>query len=179
MEVAFRAWVSVTPYYLEELSPTTSPIGLHPPLLRALLINGFRIPTPIQRIAIPSLLASPPRDLVGMARTGSGKTLAYMVPLLQRLGGRHNVTFGVRALILIPSRELALQIMKVGKDLSRAWHKTGAGHAGDGPDNDGSKSQSLRWSLIIGGESLNGQFDMVANNPDVYVNDEPLLTSMY
>ena len=53
--------------------------GLHPHLLRALTLQGYRTPTPIQRATIPSLLATPPRDLVGMARTGSVKTLAYMI----------------------------------------------------------------------------------------------------
>ncbi|KAG8689686.1 ATP-dependent RNA helicase dbp10, partial [Ceratobasidium sp. 395] len=92
-------------------------MGLNPLLLRSLLLRGFKTPTPIQRQSIPALLSTPPRDLVGMARTGSGKTLAYMVPLVQRLGGRHATSFGARALVLVPARELALQVLKVGKDL--------------------------------------------------------------
>ena len=92
------------------------------PLLRSLTLRGYKVPTPIQRLAIPPLLASPPRDLVGMARTGSGKTLAYMTPLVQRLGGRHTTTFGTRALISVPARELAVQVLKVGKELVRGWN---------------------------------------------------------
>ncbi|KAI0930438.1 hypothetical protein AcV5_007151 [Taiwanofungus camphoratus] len=145
-------------------------MGLHPWLLRSLTLQGFRIPTPIQRLAIPALLSNPPRDLVGMARTGSGKSLAYMVPLVQRLGGRHSSTFGARALILLPSRELALQILKVGKELARGWHAGDGDHAGDVKDtDDGKKSQSLRWSLIVGGEGLDEQFEMITQNPDIII----------
>ncbi|TBU33897.1 ATP-dependent RNA helicase DBP10 [Dichomitus squalens] len=145
-------------------------MGLHPWLLRSLTLQGFRIPTPIQRLSIPALLANPPRDLVGMARTGSGKSLAYLVPLVQRLGGRHSATFGARALILLPARELALQILKVGKELARGWHAGEGDHAGDTQDVDeGKKGQSLRWGLVVGGESLDEQFEMISNNPDVII----------
>ncbi|KAG8934146.1 ATP-dependent RNA helicase dbp10 [Tulasnella sp. 417] len=144
-------------------------MGLHPSLLRALLLNGYQTPTPIQRLAIPSLITSPPRDLVGMARTGSGKTLAYIVPLIQRLGGRHSSTFGARAVVLVPTRELALQIVKVGKELSRGWNKEGVIHAGDARDKRETSSHNLRWSLVVGGDSLDDQFNTIANNPDVIV----------
>lgn len=104
-----------------------------------------------------------------MARTGSGKTLAYMVPLVQRLGGRHTHTFGARAIILVPARELAVQVVKVGKALVRGWTND-AHHAGDdGGDSSNSKGESLRWSLIVGGEGLDEQFEMISNNPDMYV----------
>lgn len=129
-------------------------MGLHAPLLKALLMRGFTTPTPIQRLAMPSIIASPPRDLVGMARTGSGKTLAYLVPLIHRLGARHSPTFGCRALVLVPTRELALQVLKVGKDLGR-----GARDEGEG----------LRWGLVVGGEGLDDQFDMISSNPDVII----------
>jgi ATP-dependent RNA helicase DDX54/DBP10 len=144
--------------------------GLHPSLLRSLTLQGYRIPTPIQRLSIPALLSNPPRDLVGMARTGSGKSLAYMIPLVQRLSGRHATTFGARALILLPARELALQVLKVGKELARGWHGSSGEHAGDGKDTeDGKKGQSLRWGLVVGGEGLDEQFEMITGNPDVYV----------
>ncbi|KAK0241592.1 P-loop containing nucleoside triphosphate hydrolase protein [Armillaria nabsnona] len=145
-------------------------MGLHPSLLRSLNLQGFRVPTPIQRLSIPALLASPPRDLVGMARTGSGKSLAYMIPLVQRLGGRHSTTFGARALILLPTRELALQVLKVGKELARGWHSGEGTHAGDNKDTVSSKhGQSLRWCLIVGGEGMDEQFEMITNNPDVII----------
>lgn len=104
-----------------------------------------------------------------MARTGSGKSLAYMVPLVQRLGGRHSATFGARALILLPARELALQVLKVGKELARGWHSGDGDHAGEHKDTeDGKKGQTLRWGLVVGGESLDEQFEMISSNPDVY-----------
>ncbi|KAJ7680356.1 P-loop containing nucleoside triphosphate hydrolase protein [Mycena polygramma] len=145
-------------------------MGLHPSLLRSLTLQGYRIPTPIQRLSIPALLENPPRDLVGMARTGSGKSLAYMVPLVQRLSGRHATAFGARALILLPTRELALQLLKVGKELARGWHAGHGGHAGDGEEvEDSKKGESLRWSLIVGGEGLDEQFEMITSNPDIII----------
>lgn len=145
-------------------------VGLHPWLLRSLTLQGFRTPTPIQRQSIPVLLSNPPRDLVGMARTGSGKSLAFLVPLIQRLGGRHATSFGARALIMLPARELALQVMKVGKELARGWREGDGGHAGDKDNDDaedGKRGQALRWGLIVGGESLDEQFEMISSNPDV------------
>jgi ATP-dependent RNA helicase DDX54/DBP10 len=109
-----------------------------------------------------------------MARTGSGKTLAYMIPLVQRLGGRHVHAFGARAIILVPARELALQVIKVGKTLAKGWNCEAVPHAGDGHDVDDDNSkmgpgESLRWGLIVGGESMDEQFEMISGNPDVSV----------
>ena len=106
-----------------------------------------------------------------MARTGSGKSLAFLIPLVQRLGGRHSTTFGARALILLPTRELALQILKVGKELARGWRDGDGGHAGDkaGDHSEGrNRGQGLRWGLVVGGESMDEQFEMISSNPDVY-----------
>lgn len=109
-----------------------------------------------------------------MARTGSGKTLAYMVPLLNRLGGMHSPIFGARGLILVPTRELAIQVIKVGKELSRGWATSGSGtgaHAGDGSEEHASSSHkfgaSLRWALVVGGEGLDEQFEAISSNPDM------------
>jgi ATP-dependent RNA helicase DDX54/DBP10 len=106
-----------------------------------------------------------------MARTGSGKSLAFLIPLVQRLGGRHSSTFGARALILLPTRELALQILKVGKELARGWRDGEGDHAGD-KSSDRSESQNrgqgLRWGLVVGGESMDEQFEMISSNPDMY-----------
>jgi ATP-dependent RNA helicase DDX54/DBP10 len=146
-------------------------LGLSPWILRSLMLQGFRTPTPIQRLSIPVLLSNPPRDLVGMARTGSGKSLAFLVPLVERLGGRRSSTFGARALILLPTRELALQILRVGKELVRGWRDDGGEHAGDKAGDQSetrNRSQGLRWGLVVGGESMEEQFEMISSNPDVY-----------
>jgi ATP-dependent RNA helicase DDX54/DBP10 len=111
-----------------------------------------------------------------MARTGSGKSLAFLIPLVQRLGGRHSSTFGARALILLPTRELALQILKVGKELARGWRDGDGEHAGD-KEADRSESrnrgQGLRWGLVVGGEGMDEQFEMISSNPDVYAASFP------
>lgn len=128
--------------------------GVSPALVKALRLRGFKNPTPIQRAAIPSAISTPARDVLGMARTGSGKTLAYLIPLLTRLGGIRD-SRGVRALIMCPSRELAVQVLKAGKDLSRSLA------------NDTEEGQPLRWSLIMGGESLDAQFESLSSGPDM------------
>ncbi|CAD6897590.1 unnamed protein product [Tilletia controversa] len=144
-------------------------MGINPSLVRSLLLRGYANPTPIQRVAIPAILEQPTRDVVGMARTGSGKTLAYTIPLIQHLNGRHSTSFGVKALILCPSRELALQILRVGKDLARGW-KGGADGAEGGDDPSGlQRSEAIRWALIVGGEGMDEQFALMANNPDVVI----------
>jgi ATP-dependent RNA helicase RhlE len=87
--------------------PFTS-LGLAPELLRAVADEGYEQPTPIQREAIPLALAG--RDLIGSAQTGTGKTAAFLLPILQRLAGG---TPGVlRALVLVPTRELAEQVLE-------------------------------------------------------------------
>ncbi|EGG13117.1 uncharacterized protein MELLADRAFT_32308 [Melampsora larici-populina 98AG31] len=143
-------------------------LGLHPALLRAILLRGFTTPTPIQRAVLPHILASPARDVVGMARTGSGKTLAYLIPLIHKLGGRHNVLFGVRALVMVPTRELAVQVLKVGKDLAKGFVQGGGTQTGN-EEEGGGKGEGLRWGLIVGGDSLEEQFAMFASNPDVII----------
>jgi ATP-dependent RNA helicase RhlE len=88
-----------------------SALGLAPELLRAVSAQGYTDPTPVQRQAIPLVLAG--RDLLAGAQTGTGKTAAFVLPMLQRLaaseprgGGRPRI----RALILAPTRELAMQV---------------------------------------------------------------------
>ena len=85
-------------------------LGLSPALLRALAETGYTTPTPIQAQAIPLVLAG--HDLLGGAQTGTGKTAAFGLPLLQRLA-KETPPKGPRkprALILVPTRELAVQV---------------------------------------------------------------------
>jgi len=85
-------------------------LALAEPLLRALSAIGMVTPTPIQAQAIPALLEG--RDMLGVAQTGTGKTAAFGLPLLQQLSSRADALQpkSVRALILAPTRELAIQI---------------------------------------------------------------------
>ena len=92
--------------------------GLNPTVLANLVKLGFEAPTPIQARAIPLLLQG--HDLVGRARTGSGKTAAFGLPLIELVGRpRPGRTAGVRALVLTPTRELALQITVALRSFAR------------------------------------------------------------
>jgi ATP-dependent RNA helicase DeaD len=85
------------------------PFGLHPSLLEALGALGYEEPTPVQREALPPLLEG--RDVLGLAATGTGKTAAFALPMLQRLSaGKAAGTGAVSALVLVPTRELAVQV---------------------------------------------------------------------
>ena len=85
-----------------------SELNLVRPLLRAVEEQGYQKPSPIQAKAIPPVLQG--HDLLGCAQTGTGKTAAFALPILQRMVASHPSHKGVRALILTPTRELALQI---------------------------------------------------------------------
>src|SRR5262245_32088886 len=89
-------------------------LGLHADLARAVKELGFTRPTPIQEQAIPVILQG--RDILGGAQTGTGKTAAFLLPILHRLL-THPGRGGTRALILTPTRELALQIEDDFRDL--------------------------------------------------------------
>lgn len=118
--------------------------GLEKALLTAILKQGWSVPTPIQRKSIPVLLQG--NDVVAMARTGSGKTAAFLIPMLHQLKS-HSTTVGIRGVILSPSRELSLQILRCGLALN--------------------KGTGLRLAALVGGNSLEQQFEALATNPDV------------
>ena len=83
-------------------------LGLDPRLVQALTTLGYEEPTPIQRQAIPPLLAG--RDLIGQAAAGTGKTAAFALPLLQRLDALGRQRVRPSGLVLVPTRELAMQV---------------------------------------------------------------------
>ena len=96
-----------------DTSATFAELGLLPELLRAVSEQGYSQPTPIQRQAIPAVLAR--RDIMGSAQTGTGKTASFALPILQLLSGHANhspspARHPVRALVLTPTRELAVQV---------------------------------------------------------------------
>src|SRR5712664_4009296 len=97
-------------------------LGLAPELVRAVADEGYAHPTPIQSEAIPLALAG--RDLIGSAQTGTGKTAAFVLPILQRLSsGKRGA---LRALILVPTRELAEQVAASIRAYGRHTHVKGA-----------------------------------------------------
>ena len=121
-------------------------MNLPPEILRAIKRKGYRLPTPIQRRALPPALAG--HDVVAMARTGSGKTAAFAIPVVAALR-RHSPRAGARAVVLSPARELALQTHAALRDLA--------------------KYTDLRVAALVGGDALEHQFAELAANPDVLV----------
>ncbi|MGB2015445.1 MAG: DEAD/DEAH box helicase, partial [Flavobacteriales bacterium] len=75
---------------------------------------GYRLPTPIQSQAIPRILSG--QDLIGVAQTGTGKTGAYLLPILQKLRGRQDGQ--PRAVVLVPTKELALQVHRAAEEFA-------------------------------------------------------------
>ncbi|HVR80986.1 MAG TPA: DEAD/DEAH box helicase [Luteimonas sp.] len=129
---------------------TFESLGLMPELLRALAENNYTTPTPIQTEAIPLALAG--KDLLGGAQTGTGKTAAFALPLLQRLSQTEVAPGGPRkprALILTPTRELAVQV----NDSIRTY----------------GKHLKLSTAAIYGGAGMGPQFDLLRRGVDILV----------
>ena len=129
-------------------------LGLSPALAHAASTLGFSEPTPIQTEAIPVVLRG--ADLLGSAQTGSGKTAAFALPLLQRLQelpaeNRHQYGRAVRALIVVPTRELAAQVGEVVRDLAKAL------------------PQQPKVVVASGGVSINPQMMALRGGADVLV----------
>ncbi len=93
-------------------------LSLHPAILANIAAAGYSSPTPIQRQAIPTICKG--RDILGIAKTGSGKTASFVLPILQQLIGhsQQEKNRQPKALILVPTRELAMQVSEVAKSLS-------------------------------------------------------------
>jgi ATP-dependent RNA helicase RhlE len=126
-----------------------SELGIAEPLCRALAAENYTSPTPIQGRAIPSLLAG--RDLIAIAQTGTGKTAAFALPLLQHLAETREPAGarGARALILAPTRELAIQI----GDSIRTY----------------GRHLPLRHALVYGGVGQGPQVKALARGVDILV----------
>ena len=126
-----------------------SALGLTEPLLRVLHAEKYDTPTPIQQQAIPHLLAG--KDLLGIAQTGTGKTAAFGLPILQSLAARKERAEArtARALILAPTRELAIQINQALRTYGR--------------------NLSLRQAVIYGGVGQKSQVDAMRRGVDILV----------
>jgi ATP-dependent RNA helicase RhlE len=122
-------------------------LGLIDPILKALTAEGYTTPTPIQQQAIPFALAG--KDVLGCAQTGTGKTAAFSIPILQQLAQKESSKKGVRALILTPTRELAIQI----NDSLTAY----------------GKFLQLRHAVVFGGVSQLSQTNALKRGVDILV----------
>lgn len=123
-------------------------LGIVNPILKALEEEGYIAPSPIQEQAIPHLLEG--RDLLGCAQTGTGKTAAFAIPILQAIGEQHGGGHRpTRALILTPTRELAIQIEESFKAYGR--------------------HMNLRTVCIYGGVSQKPQVDQLKKGADIVV----------
>ncbi|NNN06232.1 MAG: DEAD/DEAH box helicase [Elusimicrobia bacterium] len=127
-------------------------LGLRTELLDAIKTLGYAAPMPIQEKSLPESMAG--RDVIGSAMTGSGKTMAFTLPLLQRLlddrdKDPHKGGPRVRALVLVPTRELAAQVEKSVGELAR--------------------NSPVKCALIIGGASFTTQRDALKKGAEVVV----------
>jgi ATP-dependent RNA helicase RhlE len=130
-------------------SVTFESFGFAAPILQALTKSGFHNPTPIQAGALPAGLAG--KDVLGIAQTGTGKTAAFALPILQQMAANplRPRRFATRALILSPTRELAVQI-------EQEFRKFGTGLA-------------LNTVLIVGGMGRGAQVNRMSRGADIVV----------
>ncbi len=146
-----------TPAAIEPARTGFAELGLSEPVLRAVAEMGYRHPTPIQEQAIPFVLMA--RDVMGTAQTGTGKTAGFTLPMLDILAGSRARARMPRSLILEPTRELALQVaenfIQYGKYLK------------------------LTHALIIGGESMSDQKDVLMRGVDVLIATPGRLLDMF
>jgi ATP-dependent RNA helicase RhlE len=130
-------------------NPGFARLGIGGPLLSAATRAGFKEPKPIQTLAIPPYLEG--RDVLGLAQTGSGKTAAFALPILSRIAalGTKRLPRTARALVLAPTRELAVQIEEVFRLLARGLH--------------------LSTALVLGGVSRASQVKRLHAGVDILV----------
>ena len=145
--------------YEAETAPESgfAALGLSEPILQAIREKGYTTPTPIQEQAIPYVLMG--RDVLGCAQTGTGKTAGFTLPMLDILSGSRARARMPRSLILEPTRELALQVaenfIEYGKHLK------------------------LTHALVIGGESMSDQKDILNRGVDVLIATPGRLIDMF
>lgn len=118
-------------------------LGIAPQLLTLLDKLGFTVPTPIQKQSIPVAIQG--KDIMGIAQTGTGKTLAFGVPMVQLLAQKK----GSHGLVLLPTRELALQVEQSLATLARPL--------------------GLKTTVLIGGESMSPQLRSLRAHPDIII----------
>ena len=117
-------------------------LGIAPKILEALERMKFTVPTPIQHKAIP--IAAAGKDIIGVAQTGTGKTLAFAIPIIQHLSQKKG-----RCLVLVPTRELAIQVDETFQKLAPLF--------------------GMRSAVIIGGASMHLQLQALRKNPRILI----------
>ena len=117
-------------------------LGIAPKILEILDRLHFTVPTPIQYQSIPTALSG--KDIMGIAQTGTGKTLAFGVPMVQRLA-----TSGGIGLVILPTRELALQVDETINKIGRGLN--------------------IRTAVLIGGQNMNRQIGLLRGKPDIII----------
>ncbi|MCK4913202.1 MAG: DEAD/DEAH box helicase [Planctomycetes bacterium] len=123
-------------------------IGLSDPLVKGILATGYKAPTEIQARVIPSAIGG--KDIIGCAQTGTGKTAAFVLPMLNRLSHeKHPKNKSPRALILTPTRELAVQIEKAIQGYGRYL--------------------DIKTLAIYGGVDIRGQIKKLRQGVDIIV----------
>ena len=122
-------------------------LGLMPELTRALADRDYVEPTQVQAKVIPEILAG--HDILAGSQTGTGKTAGFTLPLLQKLSANPNMSRSPRALVLVPTRELAAQVADSVKSYG--------------------KYLNLRTAVIFGGVSINPQIDALRRGQDILV----------
>jgi superfamily II DNA/RNA helicase len=127
--------------------PSFAELGLPADLITALHRRGIEAPFPIQAATMPDVLAG--RDVLGRGQTGSGKTLAFGLPLLARLAGRPTAPKSPRGLVLVPTRELAMQVHDALEPFAHAL--------------------GLEVRTVVGGTSFGKQVDALRRGADVVV----------
>jgi superfamily II DNA/RNA helicase len=149
---------------MTHLNPTFAELGVRDEIVRALSEDGKEHPFAIQELTLPLALAGD--DLIGQARTGMGKTLAFGVPLLQRIttDAERPLSGIPRALVVVPTRELCLQ---VSGDLAMAAKHLTAG--GASAPTEGTAERKLTVSSIYGGRPYEPQIEALQKGVDVVV----------
>lgn len=127
---------------------TFQTLDLSRPVLKGLASLGYTRPSPIQSASIPIALLG--KDIVAGAVTGSGKTAAYMIPVIERLVYKPTKVAATRVIVLTPTRELAIQVCDVGKNISRYVN-------------------NLTFGLAVGGLNLRQQEQQLKSRPDIVV----------
>ena len=117
-------------------------LGIVPKILETIIQLGFREPTPIQHKAIPIALEN--KDFIGIAQTGTGKTMAFVIPIIQSLAQTSSL-----ALILVPTRELAVQVDQSVSKIARPF--------------------GMRSAVLIGGASIHAQVKALAQRPRILI----------